>query len=283
MTVYDPTLTADKAAATLPADVLNATGRNPDDRGAALGAHSITGYIDARRTKRKTNAPPELDYDKELKQKLVHIFNVGPFPHVIPLGSMGSFVIPECPDGQPYVESLTKLHLLEDEIYPAFRQRQALRLREDGRKLAKEIMGEGSHQDKRNSRRRWGVIVAEGEVPTARELHDANAELYALASENVAYIDSIWDRDPKLAYDILRASQNFYRFAKVLKLTGKEKRWLSSGTPSTKQPCRWCQEPVDPQSPLCHNCKKPVNHERYLEMMAEEQSLSEATAPKKGK
>lgn len=277
MPVFDPSLTADKAAAMLPADAINGSGK-PTGADAPFvdSIFQTKGYIDARRKGKATRKePPELDYDKELKKELVHIFNVGPFPHFVPLGSMGTFVIPACPPGEPYIESLTKLHLLEDEIYPGFRDREPKRLREDGRKMAIEIIGEGRNQDKRNSRRKWGVFVAAGEKPTQKELDDARAELFVLASENVAFMDSVHGRDPRLAYDILRASTNFYKFADVLKLTGKEKGWLSQSEPARKVKCEACHVMVEPDAPLCYNCKSPVNLEAYARYRAKLKGIEE--------
>ena len=284
MAVFDPSLTADKAASTMPAGILNASGKpNGPDSPSVDNVFQTKGFIDARRKGTAVMAPPEMDMFKERKRVPVHIFNVGPFNHIIPCGSIGTFYIPGCKEGEKYAEMLTPLYELHDEIYPKTRNADAKRLYEEGRKMAVEIIGEGRGQTKSQSKRRVGVFVGSGEIPTDKELHDANAQLHAYCSEQILFMDSMWDRDRKLAYDIYRP-ETFGACARVLGLTGKEKPWLAQGTPSSKIPCKWCQEPVDPQSPLCHNCKKPVNKEKYLEMMAEEEELQAAVAPsKKGK
>ena len=274
MPVFDPTFTASKAAETLPADVLNATGSDPEHRGQQLSAHSITGTIDARRKGRVKVSPPELDMFKNQKRIPIHMFNVGPFPHTIPCGSIGTFYIAACPKDKEYVEMLTPLYELQDEIYPKTKGGEAKRLYEEGRKMAIEILGEGRNQDRRQSRRRVGVFIAAGDAPTKKELHDANAELHAYASEQILYMDALWDRDRKLAYDVYRP-ETFGACARVLGLTGKEKGWLAQGEPSTKIKCEACHSLVDPDAALCYNCKAPVNMEAFQAYRAKLKAIEE--------
>src|SRR5271170_805636 len=172
MPVFDPTLTADKVKAMLPLDALNASGHSSDTD----AAFSTKGYIDARRkgNANTLNIPPDIDINKAFKQQRVHLFNVGPFPHTIPLGSPGIFYIPSCPWDQPYIESLTKLYELEEEFYPARDKREPMkRLQSEGRKTAIDILGEGRNQDRRFSRRKVGVFIAAGDEPTTKEHQDA--------------------------------------------------------------------------------------------------------------
>jgi len=282
MPVFDPTMTADKAAATMPADILNASGHQSENWNPDL--FQTKGYIDARRKGRAAHnlVAPELEMFKERKRIPVHIFNVGPFAHFINTGSTGTFYIPACPEGKEYIEMATPLFELVDEIYPRTRNSEPKRLYEEGRKFAVEILGEGRNQDKRNSKRSVGVFIAAGERPTAKELEAAREELRKTAAKQILFMDTIWDRDRKLAYEVFRP-ETFGAYARVMGLSGKEKGWLTQGTPSNKVNCRWCQEPVDPNAPICHNCKNVVNRDKYLEMKAEEEELQAAVAPKKAK
>jgi hypothetical protein len=280
MPVFDPSMTADKAAATMPADVLNASGHSFDTPGFDPGLYQTKGFIDARRKGRQNAVPPELDVMKDLKRIPVHIFNVGPFAHVIPCGSAGTFYIPACPEGQPYIKMLTPLHEIVDEIYPKTKNSDAKRLYDDGKKFAIELLGEGRNQHKRNSKRKVGVFIAKSEVPTEKELKEARAQLVTYCNEQVHIIDGLWDRDRKLAYDVYRP-ETFGACARVLGLTGKEKGWLAQGEISTNISCKWCGENVNPNAPVCRNCKNVVNQEAYLALQAEQQSLQEAIAPKK--
>lgn len=287
MAVYDPTVTATKAAAMIEeSGMLNASGKpvGADAPSGDFGYHT-KGYIDARRTKRNRiddGIAPELEEVAESMKKRVRIFNVGPFAHPRPCGSAGIFYIPACPEDQEYIEMITPLYRTQKEIYPKTRHNGPKALYDSGKAYANEILGLGRGQHKSNSLVRVGVFVAAGDVPTKKELDDAKAQIYAYASEQIALMDKIWDRDRKLAYDMFRP-ETFGACARVLNLTGKDKPWLAQGAPSDKVKCEWCQEPVDPSAPICANCKNPVNEEAYMAMMAKKEALQAATAPKKEK
>ena len=274
MPVFDPSMTADKVASMLPGDALNASGHAPD----TADVFSTKGYIDARRkgNANKLNIPPDLEINRQFKQQRVKIFNVGPFPHTIPLGSPGIFYIPACPPDAPYVESLTKLYELEEEFYPAKDKREPMkRLQSEGRKTAIDILGEGRNQDKRFSRRRVGVLIAEGDAPTTKELEDAKGELKVYCMAQVAIMDQLWDRDRKLAYDVYRP-ETFGACARVLGLTGKDKAWLAQGNPTENIECPACKTSVRPDAAFCFNCKEVVNEEAYLAVKKRRDAINAA-------
>lgn len=271
MPVFDPTMTADKAAATLPGNALNISGHAPD----TPDVFQTKGYIDARRkgNANKLNLPPELDINKHYKKARVKVFNVGPFAYPVPLGSPGIFYIPACPWDQPYIESLTKLHELEEEFYPARDKREPMKsLQSEGRKMAVDILGEGRNQDKRYSKRRTGVFIAAGEEPTTAEIEAAKGELRKFAAAQVGIMDQVWDRDRKLAYDMFRP-ETFGACAKVLGLTGKDKAWLAQGQPSTNVECPACKTSVNPDAAFCFNCKEVVNVEAYQAVKARRETI----------
>jgi hypothetical protein len=276
MPVFDPTMTADKVAATLPQDALNASGHAPDSPGFV----QTKGYYDATRKKRSgPNLPPELEINKKYKKMRVRIFNVGPWAHIVPLGSVGTIYIPACPEDKPYVEMLTELHELEEELYPSRDKKEYKRLQEDGRKMAIEILGEGRNQDRKQSRRNAGVFIAEGEIPTPAEIAEAKRNLLPTCQQMCDYMDRLWDRDRKLAYDVFNP-ETFGKAARVLNLNGKP--WQSSGEPSTNIKCPACRASVEADAPICHNCKGVVNEEAWLALEAKRQSLAAAAAPVKG-
>lgn len=271
MPVFDPSMTADKVASMLPADTLNASGHAPD----VDAVFQTKGYIDARRkgTANKLKLPPRLGINDKYKEARVRIFNVGPFPHTIPLGSPGIFYIPACPWDKPYIESLTKLHELEEEFYPARDKREPMKaLQSEGRKMAVDILGEGRNQDKRFSRRNVGVFIAEGEEPTTKEHADAVVELRRYCGAQVGIMDQLWDRDRKLAYDMYRP-ETFGACARVLGLTGKDKAWLAQGQPSTNVECPACKTSVNPDAAFCFNCKEVVNVGAYQAVKTRRESI----------
>jgi hypothetical protein len=284
MPVFDPTLTAQKAAETIPADALNASG-SPQGTKTEHPEFQTKGYIDARRTKRQSvddGLGPELDIIVQQKRLPVHVFNVGPFPHIIPCGSAGTFYIPACPEDKPYIEMLTPLFAIQAEIYPKTRTNGPKRLHDDGRKMANEILGEGRGQDRRQSKRNVGVFVSASDEPTEKELKDARAHLNVYCQQQIAYMDQLWDRDRKLAYDVYNP-KTFGAAARVLKLTGKQKPWLSQGEPLDNIECPGCMTSVKAAAPKCHNCGGIVNVQAYADWKARqaEIELDLATTPSK--
>jgi hypothetical protein len=277
MPVFDPSMTADKVASMLPQDALNASGHAPD----VDAAFQTKGYVDARRkgSANKLNIPPELGLNRQFKEARVRIFNVGPFSHTIPLGSPGIFYIPACPWDKPYVESLTALHELEEEFYPARDKREPMkRLQDEGRKLAMDILGEGRNQDKKHSRRKVGVFIAAGDEPTTAETESAKKELRIYCGVQVGIMDQMWDRDRKLAYDVFRP-ETFGACARVLGLTGKDKPWLAQGQASTNIDCPACFGSVNPAAAVCVHCGEVVNEEAYVKLRMRRESIDTATAP----
>jgi hypothetical protein len=275
MPVYDPTLTAQKAAETLPQDALNASGHSSE----APAFIQTKGYIDATRKGRKgPQPPPELEITREFKKQLVHVFNVGPWAHVIPCGSAGTFYIPACPEGQPYIEMLTPLHVLEEELYPTRDKREYKRLQDEGRKMAVEILGEGRNQDRKQSKRHAGVFIAAGDTPTEKEIYDANAQLHALCSQMDSYMMQLWDRDRKLAYDVFHP-RTYGAASRVLGLTGKDRPYLAQGAPLSSAKCPACRSAVDPEAAICANCGGVVNEEAWVAIEARKQQLLATVAP----
>lgn len=289
MPVFDPSLTANKVASMIEeSGALNASGKPVgSDAPSVPDNMTVKGHIDATRRGRAANESlgPELEVIKEQRQVRVRIFNVGPFSHTIPCGSAGTFYIPACPDGKDYIEMLTPLYAVETEIYPKTRGgNPPKRLYDEGRRMAKEILGEGRNQHKANSKRRVGVFIASDDVPSQRELHEANAQMHAYAEEQILYMDNLWDRDRKLAHEVFRP-ETFGACARFLGLTGKQKPWLAQGKTQAQIKCPMCHTDVDSDAPICFNCKSVVNQESYLAMKAQQENIAAATAPseKKGK
>ena len=275
MPVFDPSMTAQRAAETLPDDALNASGKPTD----AAPFVSTKGYIDAtRKTRRGPNVPPELDITKEFKKRRVRIFNVGPWHHVINLGSPGVVYIPPCPEDKPYVEMLTPLHELEEELYPSRDRKEYKRLQDEGRRVAIEILGEGRNQDRKQSKRNVGVFIAAGEIPTEAEIAEAKKALLPTCQRMCDYMDHLWDRDRKLAYDVFNPV-TFGAAARILNLTGKP--WQSSGEPSTNIKCPACRVSVEPDAPKCFSCGGIVNAEAYMVWKIRQDEIEAATKPKK--
>lgn len=281
MPVYDPNFTADKAAERLPVlDAVIASGRSHDALGGEVFDIKRTDYT--RKGRKERVAPPELTLMQQYKQQRVRIFNVGPWRHEVPCGSAGTFIIPACPLGTAYVEMSTPLHAVEDELV-IVSEKEYKRLQDEGRYIANEILGRGRGRDRKGSLDHLGVFIAEGQVPTEKELEDARANLHVKCQEYINEMRTYWDIDRKTAHTMYKPAIHGMA-AKILGL--HEEEWMLSKTPKapekvTTVKCEGCRTEVEADAPMCFKCGGVVNPDTYVEYMAKQENIKTATAPKK--
>ena len=232
--------------------------------------------------------PPVLPEIEELKKKKVHVFNVGPWPMLVNTGSTGSFLIPACPEGTPYVELLVRdahcndvppISYIMDELYPQSED-EYRRLQERGKDFAKSMIGLGRGQSPSNALTHQGVFVAEGEKPTAEELEGAHAKLKAYCEGVVRQIADIYQTDRKAFSQIVRPKVHFVA-AHYLNLDNPvDAPWMTSAAPQGRTKCKMCGRVVDPDVAMCEG-GHIVNQELYLAAMAEQENVKSATRPSK--
>jgi len=231
--------------------------------------------------------PPVLEEIEELKKKKVHVFNVGPWPMLVNTGSTGSFLIPACPDGQPYAELLQSdgngnlvppISSIMDELYPQSED-EYRRLQERGKEFAKSMIGLGRGQSPANALTHQGCFVAEGEKPTSQELEDAHAMLKAYCERTVRQIADIYATDRKAFSQIVRPKVHFVA-AKYLNLDNPvDSPWMTSAAPIGRTKCKMCGRVVDPDVAMCEG-GHIVNHELYMAAMVDQENTKAATQPK---
>lgn len=281
MPIYDPNLTADKAAERLPTQ----------DTAIASGANQGMGFdlktTDYRRkSKRERVAPPELSMIADLKRQRVHIFNVGPWRYERCCGSIGTFIIPANLDSEGnwakdgFVEMVTPLYAVMDELV-IVSEREYKRLSDEGRQVANEILGLGRGNLKENSLVKVGCFTAKGDLPTEEELEEARAQLMVYCQDLVLQMRTLWDRDRKVSNDTYRA--NIHGMA--ARILGLDEEWMTARTPTaaekvTTVKCRGCKTEVEADAPMCFKCGGIVNADKYIEYKAEQESILEATRPK---
>src|SRR5580692_3998956 len=108
-------------------------------------------------------------------KETVHIFNVGPWPHSVSMGSLGMFHIPACEPGQKFA-AMKPLPGIIAEPVPIDEKHMELH-QEEGRYVADQIIGVGMMRSPSESLVPYGVFVAAGKEPTAQELSEANKKL----------------------------------------------------------------------------------------------------------
>jgi len=258
MPVYDPQMTAQKAEASLPRDV------------DAM-------YINATQRKARGRiAPPVLEVVEELKKQKIHLFNVGPWAHLVPCGSAGTFTFPACPDDKEYVEMTQSLSVIEDELVIAS-EKEYKRLQDSGHHIALEILGEGRGRDARYSLRHVGVFIAKGEKPTKEEIKEAKNHLYKHCAEIVQDMRTMWDIDRKLAHDVMSPKVHMTA-ARVLNLT--DEPWMVQSNPQQSIRCPYCRTNIEPEAAICHNCKNITNPQEYANLKMRESQVIPTAAPR---
>jgi len=230
--------------------------------------------------------PPVLEEIEELKKKKVHIFNVGPWPMLVNTGSTGSYLIPACPEGTPYVELLVRdaegddvppISYIMDELYPQSED-EYRRLQERGKDFANSMIGLGRGQSPSNALTHQGVFVAEGAKPTARELEGAHEKLKAYCEGVVRQIADIYQTDRKAFSQIVRPKVHFVA-AHYLNLDNPvDAPWMTSAAPKGRKKCLGCGEVVDPDVAMC-KMGHIVNEEAHMAWMIQQQAIKAATQP----
>jgi hypothetical protein len=251
-----------------------------------MTADKVAARIDATQKQvRGRRIPPPLAAIEELKKTKVCVFNVGPWPQIVPCGSIGTYVIPANVDkkgrwlNSGYTEMTPRLSLIEDELVIASETDYA-RLQDDGRRIAVEILGEGRGQNPAHSRRHFGIGIAEGEKPTKAELEEARGYLNVRCSEIIADMRRMWDVDKATAHKILQASGRTVQMVAAEVLGLGNEAWMTQSTPSENLKCPMCRVSVEPDAPICHNCKSVINEQAYLAIKARQKELDEVVVVK---
>lgn len=133
-----------------------------------------------------------------INQGRSYIFNVGPWQHSISLGSMGTFVIPACPEGADVSPTLKFRgedgipSLIPETVVDAvegFEVTYKWDFSTEGAKVAKNILGLTGFANESANLTRYGVFIAAGPVPTEAEKSAAREQLEALYDKRVREAD----------------------------------------------------------------------------------------------
>jgi hypothetical protein len=224
--------------------------------------------------------PQTLAVIEALKKNFIHIFNVGPWKHVVNTGSTGQFLIPACPWNKPYVELLVTdgkggmvppiTAIMEELVIK--NEDEYSKLEDDGIGFAHAMLGEGRGARPDQALTHFGVFVAEGEKPTKEELAAAREKLKAKCSSLYGYITNIYATDRKLFSQVVNPDVHFVA-AKVLgRDNPQDSPWMLDAAPTGRVKCKMCGRVVDPDVAMCEG-GHIVNQDLYLAAMAEQENV----------
>lgn len=241
--------------------------------------------------------PPVLPEVREVMNRRIHVFNVGPWGQTVNTGSTGTFYIPACPFGQPYVEMVQQdgdrdsatFGQLVSPIKSIMRElviasEDAMTpLDDSGRYFAWQMLGVGRGMHPSKALTRFGMFVSAGDVPTADELAKANEELKKECMAVVKFAEEVYVTDRKLFGRAVRPEVHFVA-AKVLGRDNPvDSPWMGAANPVGRVKCKMCGRLCEPDVATCE-AGHIVNADLYAELMAAQEEVLAATAPKaKGK
>ncbi len=251
--------------------------------------------VAARQTAgQRRRIPMRMRIIEEMKNKQkIHIFNVGPWAQMVNTGSTGSFFIPACPEGTPYVELLAwdgdrnsstfgqmvpPISVIMDELIIKSED-EMTRLEEDGRKFAESMIGIGPSQNPDFALTRFGIFVAAGDKPTDEELAKAHEALNEECRQTVRYAADIYATDRATFSRVVRPAVHFVAAHVLGRDNPVDSPWMLEAAPVGRLKCKVCGRICEPDVAMCEG-GHIINEEKYIEYKLQEERIMGATKPK---
>jgi hypothetical protein len=237
--------------------------------------------------------PPVLAEVREIMNRRIHVFNVGPWGQTVNTGSTGSFIIPACPFGTEYVEMLEEDR---EPGSPTFKKmvppvkaimRELVIQSEDamtplddsGRYFAWQMLGVGRGLNPNKALTRFGIFVGAGDAPTKEELAKARQELEKECKAIYKFAEDFYVTDRKLFSRAVRPEVHFVA-AKVLgRDNPMDSPWMGVANPAARIKCNMCGRVCEADVATCE-AGHIVNAELYADLMASQEEILAATKPK---
>lgn len=200
----------------------------------------------------------------------VRVFSVGPWPQRIMMGTLGTFTIPACKDGETYAEMTkydpeTGKHVpaLGGLVFEALRGDGQMPIRQhDSHEIAEAILGIGAFQNPQNALTKYGCFISEcgsNETPSAQELAKANKALRDYLHSMIIDVRKAY-ADGKVSE--FRSSDHFLA-ARILKLNPANEPWMKDMVVETNDACPGCGTPFKKGVAVCRECRTILDEEKY--------------------
>jgi hypothetical protein len=175
----------------------------------------------------------------------VYLFNIYKLEHRRPMGSLGEFYIPPCPEGQEYVSTKIKGAFFDE--YDEGEGKLSWNY-DGGREVAAAIVGEGLDDTSNNLPRHWGVFWSVNEKPTRQELAKCRELLTAKQKAVLAQGDKLALQGDKGLAQIQAIHREAATFLK------QHRSWESGDTETQMSECPGCGGYVKPGIAKCGQC-----------------------------
>lgn len=175
----------------------------------------------------------------------VYLFNIYRLPHRRPMGSLGEFYVPACPEGQEYVRTAIRGAFFDE--YDEGEGKLSWNY-DSGKTVAAAIVGEGCDDPLNNLPRHWGVFWSVNEKPTAREIAQCR-QLF------VAKQRALLEQADKLALQGDKGIAQIQAVHRDAAVNLKQHRSWESGDAGTEMSeCPGCGGFVKPGIAKCGSC-----------------------------
>lgn len=198
--------------------------------------------------------PPEL----MVAGKPILIFNVSQQKFEVSQGGMGTWTIPACEAGEEYSEPLPIPFILNEGI-PTDMEHIEFRCMA-GSKFAESVIGIGPHRHPTEDLRRWGVFIAAGEKPTAKEVEAAKNALRDRYLEMVKQADGYYGDGPGEYKNITRQHRDALDWLTANGIDVEDRPWHKPLT--SKMECPSCHGKIPHQSVKCPTCSAVLDWDK---------------------
>lgn len=233
---------------------------------------------------------------RELSEKeAVAIVSVGPWSQTLKAGTLGTFFVPACKEGEEYSDPLV-FSGLTIERYPLREGKLDLLMHKNatGWNTAWQLVGVGPHLHPMNSKVKLGLFVTRGNIhvkpmtaeeaadpdkkrawlrerfrPTKKELADATKALQAHFNMLIQEARSAAAQGQKALEDTVRPGQHILA-AQRMGLDPQAERWMQNAVPVGKNvTCKFCKVNIPADSIKCQNCNEVLDRKAYEKLLAE--------------
>lgn len=221
------------------------------------------------------NLPPEL----MVAGKPIKIFNVSNQKFEVSQGGLGTWTIPACESGQRVSPALEIPFIMHEGI-PTDMEHIEFRMMA-GSAFAESVIGIGKHRHPTEDLRRWGVFIAKGEEPTAKEIDAARAHLRERNMELVKQADGYYGDGPGEYKNITRQHRDALDWLTADGVDVEDRPWHKPLT--SKMECPACHAKIPHASVKCPQCSAVLDWDKaYAFGMVTTPERPNAAKSKKG-
>jgi hypothetical protein len=225
---------------------------------------SVQNFIRKQRTQRRLpELPPSMKKFAEDTQ--VHVYNVGPWDHWVPLGSWGMFYIPKCEIGEQFAAMKPIPGVFTE---PIIRDEHNFELAQiEGRYVAEQVVGIGKGLAWDESRQRLGVFIGAAVGPKAEPTREEVAEARGLLHQT--YNELFEEAEAAYASPIERINvigSNHRIAAKALNRTYV--KWMQDTSRPQMKNCPNCGTASEGSVVSCPQCTYVFDPEAFREMQS---------------